>query len=167
MTFSLRTWATPATLATSLIVGVTGVVLFFHTGGTLSRLAHEWIGFAMLVAVAFHIVLNWRPFKLYLKRPLAQAIMLLGVVVTIATSVSLTSSDAAPRVNPGMLFSAMQGAPLSTVAEVVGKNADTLVAALNGAGYDVTDAQLSIADIADGDRSAASDMLALAFAPAN
>ena len=45
----LRKWATPLTAGTFLVTAVTGIFLYFHSGGTLSRDAHIWIGFAIVI----------------------------------------------------------------------------------------------------------------------
>jgi len=162
MNLNLRKWATPLTFATFLAVGVTGVLQFFHAGSSLSRVAHEWIGFAVVGAVLFHVMLNWRPFTLYLKRPLAGFIMVMGVVLTIATSVSLTPAGAAPQLNPGMVFGALQRAPISAVAQVGGQDPAELIQRLEQAGYSVSPDQ-SITQIAAGDDAAARNILSMAF----
>ena len=164
---ALRPWATPLTFATFLIVGVTGIVLFFHTGGTLSRVVHEWIGFAVLAAAIVHVVLNWRPFKAYLKRPLAGFIMVAGVILTIATSVNFSSANAGPQLSPGMVFGALQSAPISAVAEVAGKDPDALIASLTAQGYTITAQDESITEIAGGDSGDARAILGMAFARDN
>ena len=71
----LRKWATPLTIGSTVIVTVTGIMLFFHTAPGLTRPAHEWIGWIMAFAVIFHLILNWRAFTTYFKRPLALGIM--------------------------------------------------------------------------------------------
>ena len=167
MKLTLRSWATPLTFATFLVVGVTGLAQFFHLGGTLSRTAHEWIGLAIIAAVGAHVALNWRPFMTYLKRPLALSIMGAGVLATVLSSVTLPSAGNAPQLSPGMVFGALQNAPLSAVAEVAGKDGGSLIAALQQAGYPVTDTRQSIAEVADGDAALARAMLGTALARAD
>lgn len=167
MTFGLRKWATPLTFATFAVTGVTGVVLFFHAGGTLSRVAHEWIGMAIMGVVILHVVINWRPFKAYLTKPLAGFIMALGLMLSVVTSVNLTASQAGgAQLNPGMVFGALQRAPVSALAAVAGRDPATFIADLNAAGYVVTDPGQSVTDIAGGDAGAARVILARAFAEA-
>jgi len=67
---TLRNWATPLTVATFLFMGVTGILMFFHMDSALNKLLHEWGGWLMVIGVLAHLLLNWRPFTSYLKRPL-------------------------------------------------------------------------------------------------
>ncbi|MCA0919201.1 DUF4405 domain-containing protein [Pseudooceanicola nanhaiensis] len=159
---NLRKWATPLTAATFLIVAVTGVVLFFHTGGTLSRVAHEWIGFAVMAAAGFHIAMNWRPLKGYFRKPLAVGILAAGVLATVITSINLTGAEAS-GVNPGMMFRAFQDAPLSAVAQVIGKTPEALVASLQAQGFDATP-ETSISQMTGNDRALNGQALQVAFA---
>ena len=39
----LRAWATPLTIGSSLIVTITGLIMFFHLSPGLTRTAHEWL----------------------------------------------------------------------------------------------------------------------------
>ena len=82
---SLRSWATPLVIGSFLIMGVSGVLMFFHLNTTLMKGVHEWAGWALLLGVVAHVVLNWRAFSTYFKRPLAAGIMGLGAVVLAAT----------------------------------------------------------------------------------
>lgn len=161
---ALRPWATPLTFATFLIVGVTGIVLFFHTGGTLSRVAHEWIGFAVMIAAIAHVALNWRPFTRYVKKPVAATIMILGIGLTIATSVNFSAADASAQLSPARVFGALQTAPISAVAQVAGKDPAGLISDLAAQGYTVASPDQSIRTIAQGDSGTARTLLGLVFA---
>ncbi len=79
---SLRNWATPLTIGSSLVMVVTGILMFFHLETPLGKGIHEWAGWAMLAGIAAHLVLNWRPFILYFRRRLAVVIVAAGVGLT-------------------------------------------------------------------------------------
>ncbi|WP_193081729.1 DUF4405 domain-containing protein [Pseudooceanicola spongiae] len=165
MHLALRKWATPMVASTFLITGVTGVALYFHSGGTLSRDAHIWVGFAVLAVAVLHIVMNWRPVKGYLKRPLPAAILALGVVATVLSSVTLTPTDPdVPTVNPGMVFGALTTAPVSALAQLVGKQPDAFVATLQAQGFSDASLTSTIADLSHGDAGLRNRALGLAFA---
>ncbi len=55
---TLRKFATPLTIGTFLIVGITGTFWYFHIVTDLGRWLHEIIGLAMMAVVVFHVVLN-------------------------------------------------------------------------------------------------------------
>ncbi|MCR8696210.1 MULTISPECIES: DUF4405 domain-containing protein [Campylobacter] len=57
--------ATTATIATFAIVGVTGVFMFFNLKSYGIKIAHEYIGMAMVIACVLHIFANLAPFKKY------------------------------------------------------------------------------------------------------
>lgn len=61
-------FATPFTIALFLISAVSGTALFFHWSGGLFHRMHEWLSMVLLLPVALHLTLNWRPFVGYLKR---------------------------------------------------------------------------------------------------
>lgn len=60
---------------------VSGGLMFFHLDTGLNKTLHEWVGLVMLGAVIAHLVINWRAFGTYFKRPLAQGIMTVSAVL--------------------------------------------------------------------------------------
>lgn len=163
MNLALRKWATPLTAATFIITGVTGIVLFFHAGGILSHVAHEWIGMAIMVIFLFHIAINWRPFLTYFKKPVGASIMALGVVLTALTFVPMEQPQNGGGMNPGRLIGAMQKAPITALAQMSDKDAATIVSELEAAGYSGAETTTTVADLAHGDRSAAMAILGIAL----
>jgi hypothetical protein len=91
-TMSLRSWATPLTIGSTVIVTVTGLLLFFHAAPGLTRPAHEWVGWIMTVAVVAHVILNFRAFKGYFRRPVA-----LGILGASTLVMGLSFVDVAPE----------------------------------------------------------------------
>ncbi len=161
MSFYLRKWATPLTMATFLITAITGIVLFFHAGGQLAHVAHEWVGWAVSVVFMFHMALNWRAFTTYFKRPLAMSIMVIGVAVTIWTSWPQSTDTTMPSTRA--MFGAMQNAPITTVAELAGQTPDELIAGLKAAGFEGAGPNETISKLSGGDRGLAFKALGLAF----
>ena len=146
---SLRKWATPLTVATFLIMGVTGTLMFFHLETTLGKVIHEWAGWLMLAGVGAHLVLNWRPFTTYLKRPLAMGIMGGGALLLAVTFLPIGPTGGG---NPMMaVMQAMETAELETVIALSGKDLDTGLAALKDAGFDAG-ADKTLGDLSGGNR---------------
>jgi Domain of unknown function (DUF4405) len=132
---SLRPWATPLTVATTLVTLVTGVLLFFHWSPGLTRVSHEWIGMIMVLAVAAHLVLNYRAFFTYFKRPVGLTLMAIGAVA-MAGTLLLSSGEAGGGPNGfRAAMGAMSTAKIETLAELSGKDLDTVLAGLSAAGY--------------------------------
>ncbi len=163
MTLPMRSWATPLTAATFMVGGVTGLLLFFHAPGTLSRVAHEWIGLAIVAAVALHLAVNWRPLKSYLRKPVGASILGLGLVATLLTAIPLTGTGA-PQLNPRAIFGAMETASLSALAGVVGTAPEALVTDLRSAGFDSATLAASPAEIAAATGANPAAVLAVVFA---
>lgn len=160
---SLRPWATPLTIATTLVTLVTGVFLFFHWSPGLTRPAHEWIGMLMVGAVAAHMALNWRAFTTYFKRPLGLGLIGLGAAAMVATV--LVSAPAREGGPSGMraAMQAMGNARIETLAALAGKDTDAVLASLGAAGIPAAEAD-TLAALSGGDRGAQDRIMGVIFA---
>jgi len=157
---SLRAWATPLTIGSFLIMGVTGTLMFFHIDSGLNKLVHEWAGWAMLIGVGAHLVLNWRAFTCYFKRPLPLAIMVAGGVILGASFLQVGGGTTG---NPFMLaVDAVQQAPLSEVVALSDRPMADVLAQLQDAGFDATP-DAAIAALSQGDRAVQADLLQMIF----
>ena len=54
----LRTWAGPLTIGSFGVVATTGILMFFHADSGSMKLAHEWLGWLLVLGVIAHVVLN-------------------------------------------------------------------------------------------------------------
>lgn len=143
----LRKWATPLTVGTFLIMGVTGVLMFFHLESMLNKVIHEWAGWAMVVGVGAHLVLNWRAFTTYFKRPLAKGIMVFSALLLVVSFLPTNGGG-----NPmKMAVDKMQDAPVEAVIAVSGMGLADGMQALADAGVDVAMGQ-SLSAASGGDR---------------
>lgn len=141
----LRKWATPLTVGTFLIIGVTGVLMFFHLESMLNKVIHEWAGWAMLVGVGAHLLLNWRAFTTYLRRPLAKGIMGVSALLLVASFIPAGGGG-----NPmKMAVEKLQDAPIEAVIAVSGMGLDEGMQVLAEAGVDVAAGQ-SLSDASGG-----------------
>lgn len=52
----LRRYSTQATAALAVVVGVTGVMMFFHLAKAEVEAMHEWLGMAFVAAAMLHVV---------------------------------------------------------------------------------------------------------------
>jgi hypothetical protein len=62
----LRTWATPLTIGSFLLMSVSGVLMFFRWDTGLIAGAHQWFSWCFLLGAGGHITANFRPFKNHL-----------------------------------------------------------------------------------------------------
>nr|WP_319249759.1 DUF4405 domain-containing protein [uncultured Celeribacter sp.] len=146
---TLRKFATPLTIGSFFIVGVTGVLWYFHIVTDLGRWLHEIIGLAMVIIVALHVILNWRAFKIYFKRPIALGIIAASLVLTGVAYISLGSQTSGRGGPPNFAaFSAFSDESLTTLGPIFDTTGEILVTRLEDAGYTDVTPQSTIADLA-------------------
>jgi hypothetical protein len=144
-----------------LLIATTGVLMFFHLDSGLNKLAHEWLGWFLLVGVGAHLVLNWRAFSTYFKRPVALSIMGAGVALLAASFVPVGGASGEVPVRD--VLSKLAEAPIATVAAVAGKDPAAVLAALGASYPDAKDTD-TLASLAGGDTEAGVHLLSQVFA---
>ncbi|MEY4764624.1 MAG: hypothetical protein RI907_1297 [Pseudomonadota bacterium] len=164
MTIS-RDWATPLTIGAFLLMAVTGILMFFHLDTGLNKAAHEWLGWAMVIGVAAHVVANWPAFARHFSRATGQAIVGVFAVLLIGSFFVKQEGGGSPA---GVAISALTLAPVANVAALTGEPVDTVVARLAAAGFQVTDpSHQTIAQLVGKDRERTSKALRAALMPAS
>lgn len=158
---SLRSWATPLVIGSFLVMAVTGVLIFLHLDSGLNKTLHEWAGFALLAGAGAHVALNWRPFTMYFRRPVAQTLIGAGVLVLALSFVPLPGSGG---INPGQVFAALGKARIETLADLTGQTPDVAIAALAEAGVTGADPQTTVDTLSKGDRARQQAILTAIFA---
>lgn len=128
-----RPWITPLLIGTFALMTVTGSLMFFHLDTGLNKTAHEWLGWAMVLAVVLHLLLNVNAFKRYFAQTTGRWVMLACAAVLALSFLPLGNSAGGkpPFVRP---IQALANAPLSTVAQVAGISTTELRAKLGSAG---------------------------------
>jgi hypothetical protein len=97
----LRAWVTPITIGSFLLIGVTGLLMFFKVRGGLIVVAHEWLSPIFVVGACLHIWLNWGVVRANLSR--ARGIIIVGLFAALlAFTVQRGGRDrAGARPRPG------------------------------------------------------------------
>ena len=144
---NLRKWATPLTVGSFLIMGVTGILMFFHVESGLNGFIHEWAGWAMVAGVSAHLTMNWRAFTTYFKRPLAKVIMGISAVL-LAVSFMPVSGGGSPV---DKVMGALTTADVQTVIALSGQEIDRGLTMLAEAGIDAR-ADTPMQVLTDGNR---------------
>ncbi|MCB1534730.1 MAG: DUF4405 domain-containing protein [Rhodoblastus sp.] len=147
-----REWATPLTIGVFGLMAVTGGLMFFHLDTRLNKLAHEWLGWAMIAFAIFHVMANWLAFKRYfMSSNLARG--LVGSFAVVLALSFVTPQGAQKQGSPPTLaMRAVMKAPLATLAPVSGKPVEQLLADLAKAGIVLPDAQATLDSVVKGDR---------------
>ena len=161
---ALRSWATPMVIGSFAIMAVTGILMFFHLDSGLNKTAHEWAGLVMVAATVAHVLMNWRAFAIYFKRPLAQVLIAGGVGVLGLSFMSFGNGAARPDLRA--LVGGMGAARIETLAQISGQTPDALIARLTTNGITGATAASTVNDLAGGAMERKGQILALAFASA-
>ncbi|TCO73927.1 DUF4405 domain-containing protein [Rhodovulum euryhalinum] len=155
---TLRKFATPLTIGASLLLGVTGILMFFHANSGLNKLAHEWVGLAFVAIVGLHVAVNWRPFTAHLKRPVGQAAALAFAALLALSFLPLGGAKGGGRPDFALLQE-IQAAPLDALAVVLNESPEGLAERLRGAGFSAADLDSSIVSLTGGDRQAEMELI--------
>lgn len=63
-----RKYITPFISLVFLVVGLSGVLMFFHLFDGYTEIVHEFLGLFFIVCAVFHIILNWKALKIHFKK---------------------------------------------------------------------------------------------------
>ncbi|SMO32316.1 protein of unknown function [Thalassovita litoralis] len=154
-TSTLRKYATPLTIGSFILMAVTGTLMFFHLNTTFNKVAHEYLGIVMIAAVVLHLVLNWRAFTTYFKRPLAMCIM--GIFILALGLSFIPSSQKGGRPEFGAVRMVIS-APVSTLAPMLGTDTQGVIDRLAAQDVAATPDQ-SLSDLTGGEMGKAAALL--------
>lgn len=132
----IRDWATPLTIGSFVLIAVTGVLMFFHLDTGLNKVAHEWLGWALLAAVAVHGAANFPAFKRHFSHRAGIGIVAAFVLLLGASFIS-PPGQAGGKPPHLLATQALLDAPLPLVAQVAGKEVEGLVSQLQSAGFTI------------------------------
>lgn len=131
-----RNIITPITGVLSLIIGLSGVMLFFHFGEGLVKGVHEWLGIAFAVIMLVHLGLNWSAFKKHFSKPAAWVGT--GVVTSICAIVLVASLSNPSGGNPmHAIIQSIETTPVSDLAPVFKISQSEMVKKLGQAGIEM------------------------------
>jgi hypothetical protein len=84
--FNLRTWATPLTIGSFVLMAVSGVLMFFDVVPGYLVFAHEWFSWFFLLGTAAHIAVNYRAFARHLRGGWGRAhVAVFSVLLVVST----------------------------------------------------------------------------------
>lgn len=148
-----RPWITPLVIGTFALSAVTGVLMFFHWDTGLNKTAHEWLGWLMVAAVAFHALLHWPAFKRHWAAPVGKAVIVTSLAVLALSFAPLGGSTGGepPFMRP---IKTLAATPLPVLAQVAGVDLPTLKARLAAAGKPATTDDQTLAQLSGPDPKA-------------
>jgi hypothetical protein len=159
---ALRRYATPTTAVLSVVVGVTGTILFFHLAKGATETIHEWLGMAFALAAILHVVRHRVSFAQLLKQT---HMRVMAAVLALGVASFVVLAPAKPPGNPMIrLALAAHQAPIAQLAPAIGNTPDQVLARLRRAGIDGRPED-SLASLAAAHGMEPMKMIALALPP--
>lgn len=158
---TLRSWATPLTIGSFLLISATGILMFFEWERGLMTVAHQWLSWLLVIAVAGHIVVNLRPLKSHLRSRWGKASVAVFAAI-LAASASSWGMITGPQIKRP-IEQALVDAPLSALAGVTRTPPQTVVERLGARGIAAGPDQ-SIGAIAQASGVDENRLLAIVFA---
>ena len=157
----LKSWAGPVTIGSFAVVGLSGILMFFHLNVGLVKLAHEWLGWLLVIGAIAHLVVNWRPFLGYFRKPAGLAIMAIFLVLGLLSFLPAGGPNRRP---PFMaMSSALEKAPLTLVAQVAQSTPLAVTEHLKSHGIEVRDSAQTISQIAADNQKRSMEVLVCVF----
>jgi hypothetical protein len=140
------------TIGSFAVVAVTGILMFFHANTGLAKLAHEWLGWLLVIGAVAHTALNWKPFLAYFRKPAGLTIIGLMLVLGVASLCVSGGGGPGGRMHGPRAFMAVSGAleqsSLRVVAQVAKSSPETLIEKLKAQGIQVRSPDQTIGEIA-------------------
>lgn len=138
-----REIATSLTTFGFLVIGTTGILMYFHILDKYTKELHEILGLAFVVIVGFHLIYNWKSFKNYFKSKVFYASAILFLAISLGFILN------APDVkNPkGAIFDAMLNSPIEKTFVLFSKDYETAKQKLTKMGFTIKDGS-SLEDLA-------------------
>jgi len=78
----IKTIVTSSTAFLFFVVGITGVLMFFHIFDDYTKVTHEILALVFVLFLISHVIINWNNFRKYLKK---QAFTTSGILVFLFT----------------------------------------------------------------------------------
>jgi hypothetical protein len=151
----LRSWVTPITIGSFLVLGLTGLLMFFKVRGGLIVIAHEWLSPIFVCGGCLHIWLNWGAVRANLSR--TRGIVIVGFFAALL-AVSVAPFEEAGEIawehGHGREAIGQAAAELlletrvSTISELTGRSPQQLRDSLGHLGVRVTSDDMALADVA-------------------
>ncbi len=151
----LRSWVTPITIGSFLLIGATGLLMFFEVRDSLIVVAHEWLSPVLVLGVCLHTWLNWGALRAYLSQARGLAVVGLFALLLVlslvpfdeVSEVSWAHGDGRERA-ARRAAEVLLEARISTVAELTGRTPRQLRDSLGRHGIRVPSDELTLADAA-------------------
>ncbi len=122
----LKESATSLTALIFLVVGITGVMMYFHILDKYTEALHENLGLAFVVVAVLHVFYNWSSMKRYFPKKLFHVFSVIVLVVSLAFIVSVKEGENPKKT---IIHSTLK-APLAVSSALFGKDVAEVIEVL-------------------------------------
>ncbi|WP_320034406.1 DUF4405 domain-containing protein [Halarcobacter sp.] len=130
MKFKFKDMATSLATLIFLVVGISGVMLYFKIFNSQVKELHEILGLAFVAAAILHVTANWKAMKKYFtKKIFISASIVVAIISGIFVSQSLNRGDD-PK---GMVLRSIISAPIDASLKVLNIEKDEAMKKLQNA----------------------------------
>jgi hypothetical protein len=133
---SLRTWSTPLTIGTFILMAASGVLMFFDLVPGYISFVHEWFSWLFLLGASGHVAVNFRSLTKHLQSAWGRANVATFAMVLVISTFSFGRITAPQLKWP--IAEALLDAPLSALADVTRTDSADLLAKLKTHGITAT-----------------------------
>lgn len=132
-----RNYVTPFISLLFVVVGLSGLLMFFHLFDGYTEVVHEFLGVFFVVCAVFHIILNWKALKIHFKKAVFLP-ALLGVITI--TSLLVVMERLYPPVDL-QIMNRIVKAPVRDAFKALNINYDEANVKLKARGIGIENAQ--------------------------
>ena len=113
-----KTLATSLTTALFLVIGISGVMIYFGLFKGNVKDLHEILGLGFIVAVIFHLFYNWKQMKKYFNRNTFLSSVLITALITGGFIINSLYKEPSPK---GVVLQSMMKTPIENALKVLNK----------------------------------------------
>ena len=132
-----RSLATSLTTFLFLVMGTTGVLMFFHLFDNYTKELHEILGLAFVFIVFIHVLFNWKSMKTYFSKTVFKLSFALVTVISLGFILS-SSDDTNPKRH---IINSLLSAPLEKSLAIFSNDKDEAIMKLENAGLNINGAK--------------------------
>lgn len=132
-----RNYITPFISLIFLVVGISGLLMFFHLFDGYTEVVHELLGLFFVVCAMFHIVVNWSALRIHFKKGVFIPALLGAIVLSAGFVIS-------ERLNPPLdliLINRIVKSPIHDAFKALDIEYDQAAANLKANGISITGAK--------------------------
>ena len=124
---------TPLITIIFLVVGLSGLLMFFHVFDGYTEVVHEILGLFFVVFSVLHVILNWKALKIHFKK---RVFILSTIVVAVISILLVIQQQKSPKFDT-ILIERITNAPIEDVLKVLQVDSIVVVKRLeaNGISY--------------------------------